>query len=79
MFEQRILSAARYCGLDEAEVQEIGRKLSTTVQEKIDTSDLSVEEIGKLLLAVKDKADVNEAMNALLEDIRKRSGCGKIR
>ena len=79
MFEQRILSAARYCGLDEAEVQEIGRNMCTTVQEKIETSDLYVDEIGKLLLAVKDKADVNEAMDTLLEDIRKRSGCGKIR
>lgn len=79
MFEQRILSAARYCGLDEAEAKEIGRKLCTTVQQKIDTSDLSVDEIGKLLLVVKDKADVNEAMDTLLEDIRKRSGCGKIR
>ena len=79
MFEQRILSATRYCGLDEAEVLEIGRKLSATVQEKIDTSDLSVDEIGKLFVVVKDKVDVNEAMDALLEDIRKRSGCGKIR
>lgn len=79
MFEQRILSAARYCDLDEAEILEIGRKLSATVQEKIDTSDLSVDEIGKLFVAVRDKVDVNEAMDALLEDIRKRSGCGKIR
>lgn len=79
MFEQRILSAARYCGLDEAEILKIGSKLSATVQEKIDTSDLSVDEIGKLFVAVKDKVDMNEAMDDLLEDIRKRSGCGKIR
>ena len=79
MFEQRILAAAQYCGLDESECLEIGRKLSAEVQEKIETSDLSVDEIGALLIKVKNAADVNEAMDTLLEDIRKRSGCGKIR
>lgn len=79
MFEQRILAAAEYCELDEKECLAIAQRLSLNVQDKIDTSDLSVDEIGALLVKVKNADDVNEEMDKLLEEIRARSGCGKIR